>query len=76
MPDVFTPQKLFQELPPSFSSYQEFEEAFFERFNAHIFDFPPQYRWRDALDWGLRSEAVKREGGQIVVTISQVAGRA
>lgn len=67
---AFTPRELFAEFPTHrFDSYNAFEKTLVERFNSHVFDFPPGYRWRDALEWGVRSEIVRREGRQIVITL-------
>jgi hypothetical protein len=68
---VFTPRELFAELPQrSFEDYQSFEQLLVERFNEHVFDFPPGYSWREALDWGMRHHLVRRDGDRIVVELS------
>jgi hypothetical protein len=65
---VFTPRELFAELPQrSFDDYQSFERLFVKRFNEHVFDFPPGYSWREALDWGTRHHVVRRDGERIVI---------
>lgn len=64
---VFTPDHLFAELPSTFDDYNTFERMFVEHFNAHRFDFPVGYGWRDVLNWGLQNGLVRREGGQIVI---------
>jgi hypothetical protein len=66
---VFTLDRLFAELPHSFDDYPTFEQAFLERFNAHRFDFPIGYGWREALNWGLRHDVVKLDGKRIVVQL-------
>ncbi len=69
---IFTPHELFAGFPEhSFDSYAKFEQTLVDQFNQHMFDFPPGYRWRDALEWGVRREVVRREGQQIIVTIRQ-----
>lgn len=65
---VFTPAELFADLPQrTFDDYGEFEKAFVARFNAHRFDLPIGYSWRDALNWGLRRDVVRRDGNRIVI---------
>jgi hypothetical protein len=72
---VFTPRELFAEFPEhSFDSYAKFEETLVTQFNQHMFGFPPGYRWRDALEWGVRREIVRREGRQIIVSAQRVEG--
>lgn len=67
---VFTPRELFAELPRrSFDDYSSFERILVERFNDHVFDFPPGYGWRDALDWGVRHHVVRREDNKILVEL-------
>ena len=67
---VFTPRDLFAELPDrSFQNYPTFERILVERFNSHVFDFPPGYGWRDALNWGVRHHVVRREGERIVIEL-------
>lgn len=66
---VFTPDRLFAELQPTFDDYHDFEQAFVERFNVHRFDFPVGYSWRDVLNWGLQNGLVRREGHRIVIRI-------
>jgi|GEM_PF-4976786 hypothetical protein len=70
---VFTPARLFAELPDRFDNYGSFEHAFVERFNTHRFDFPTGYGWRDALSWGLRRHVVRRDGNQVVIRLEDVA---
>jgi hypothetical protein len=68
---VFTPEQLLREFPQrSFEDYASFESTLVDSFNRHRFDFPPGYKWRDVLDWALRSEILQREGSRIVVTLS------
>lgn len=67
---TFTPLQLFAELPErSFQNYTSFERILVERFNQHVFDFPPGYGWRDALDWALRHQVVRRDGERIVIEL-------
>jgi hypothetical protein len=67
---VFTPRELFAELPErSFEDYPSFERILIERFNSHLFDFPPGYGWRDALDWAVRHNVVRREDGRILIEL-------
>jgi len=67
---AFTPDRLFADLPArTFDDYDAFERAFVERFNAHRFDFPVGYGWRDALDWGLHRDLVWRQGRQVIIDI-------
>jgi hypothetical protein len=67
---VFTPDRLFAALPErTYPSYDAFERAFVAGFNAHRFDFPAGYRWRDALDWGLRRDLVHRQGQEVVIDL-------
>jgi hypothetical protein len=69
---VFTLRELFAELPDtSFADYRAFERVLIDRFNDHVLDFPPGYRWSDALDWGVRNNIVRRKGDQIVVNTSE-----
>jgi hypothetical protein len=71
MPAVaFTPTDLFTSLAErSFDDYGTFERAFVESFNAHRFDLPAGYGWRDALAWGIDRRLVEREGQRIVVRL-------
>jgi hypothetical protein len=67
---VFTPRELFAELTErSFEDYPSFERTLVERFNDHVFDFPPGYGWRDALDWAVRHHVVRREDHRIVIEL-------
>lgn len=66
----FTFDTLFAELGDGpFDDYQSFERALVASFNAHLLEFPPGYRWRDALDWALRREVVRKDGARIVVSL-------
>ena len=70
MTAVFTPDRLFAELPQgAFDDYATFESALVAGYNRHRFDFPPGYSWRHALDWALRHDLVAREGSRIVVRV-------
>jgi hypothetical protein len=69
---VYTPARLFAELPDRFENYGSFEQAFVEHFNTHRFDFPTGYGWRDALGWGLRRDVVRRDGDQVVIRLDAV----
>jgi hypothetical protein len=72
MTAVFTPERLFAELPQAtFDDYATFESALVAGYNRHRFDFPPGYGWRDALQWALRREVVAREGSRIIVRIAK-----
>ena len=65
---TFTPEQLLAELPKhTFEDYASFEATLIDGFNGRRFDFPPGYGWRDVLEWGLRSNVVRREGSLIVV---------
>jgi hypothetical protein len=65
---LFTPDQLFADLSEgSFDDYRAFERAFVAGFNAHRFELPAGYGWRDALAWGLDRGLVQREGRRIVV---------
>jgi hypothetical protein len=65
---VFTPDRIFADLPQrTFDDYDSFERAFVAGFNVHRFDFPAGYGWRDALNWGLRRDLVRRQGRQVIV---------
>jgi hypothetical protein len=69
---VFTPDRLFADLPQrTFDDYDAFERAFVAGFNAHRFDFPAGYGWRDALSWGLRRDLVRRQGRQVIVHLEE-----
>jgi len=69
-PSALTPKQLIAELPEhTFEDYASFEATLVESFNRHRFDFPPGYGWRDVLEWGLRSQVIRREEHRIVVLL-------
>lgn len=66
---TFTPAHLFAEIGArEFTDYQSFERTLAEHFRAHVLDFPAGYRLRDAIDWALRRQVVRRDGGTIRIT--------
>ena len=66
---TLTPEQLLAELPKhTFEDYASFEATLIDAFNDHRFDFPPGYGWRDVLEWGLRSNMIRRKGSHIVVS--------
>lgn len=69
MSATITPRQVFEELPhDSFADYRTFEQQLIETFNRHRFEFPVGYGWRQILDWGVQTNAVRRDGGRIVIT--------
>jgi hypothetical protein len=70
---AFTPARLFADLPKHrFSDYESFERAFVAAFNAHRWEFPSGYSWRDALDWGVRRDVVRRQGREVVIRLENI----
>ncbi|MGA2163693.1 MAG: hypothetical protein ABSH36_04415 [Solirubrobacteraceae bacterium] len=70
---ALTPARLFADLPrSSFDDYDSFENAFVTAFNAHRWELPSGYSWRDALDWGLRRNIVRRQDSKIVVYLEDI----
>ncbi len=72
---VYTPAQLFAELPARrFEDYESFEAAFVGGFNAHRFEFPNRYGWRDALSWGIRHGVVRRQGREVLIEPGDQSG--
>jgi hypothetical protein len=65
---AFTPAQLFAEIGScQFEDYDTFESTLAQHFHAHALAFPVGYRLRDAVDWALRRDVIRREGGLIRV---------
>lgn len=69
---AYTPAEFLAGLPSEFADYREFEAEFIQSFNARRLDFPTGYGWRDALDWGLSRNYIRRGDRGIVIVLEDL----
>lgn len=52
----FSSRDLFEQLNGrKFATYRKLEEGILTIFNEHLADFPPQYSYRQLIEWGARN---------------------